>query len=53
MENDLFGELWKQMEYAHLYKTHPNFDKYPEYMKSALITNEILQGRVKKPTPTK
>lgn len=53
---DAWEEFMKQVElgeYAHLYKTHPLFDGYPQYVKDALIQNEILQGRVKKPKSTK
>ncbi len=32
-------------KWAHLYKVHPHFDNYPQYLKDALITNERLQGR--------
>ena len=45
---NVFEDIFKQTEFAHLYKTHPHFDEYPEYMKSALIANEKLQGRIKK-----
>lgn len=48
-------ELFKAMgvrgmpgkEYDQLYKTHPHFDSYPDYMKTALLGNERLQGRIK------
>ena len=54
MEQDFnFEDMIKQMEYGHLYKTHPHFDKYPDYLKQALMTNEILQGRVKDKKHTK
>lgn len=56
MEFD-FDEFLKQMqtnaEYSHLHKTHPNFDNYPDYLKHALVENEILQGRVKRTKTTK
>jgi hypothetical protein len=48
-----FAEMLKQMEFAHLYKIHPHFDKYPKYMQDALIANERLQGRITKETPAK
>jgi hypothetical protein len=49
MEDDDFDlrDLFRPKEFTHLYKVHPHFDGYPEYMKQALFTNERLQGRIK------
>lgn len=49
--NELLGGFRKKKgnkETEHLYKTHPHFDKYPDYMQRALIENEKLQGRMRK-----
>jgi len=38
---DMLNMIGRDPQLRHLYKTHPNFDNYPQYMKDALPQQQI------------
>jgi hypothetical protein len=38
-----FDDLFNTVKYAELYKVHPHLDKYPDYLRNALINSETIR----------